>query len=296
MKKPSTILVEIKGGFGNQIFQFAFANKLRDAGFNVYINKKDYSEKFINKMKLTPRELIINEKLFDFKQINFIFLKFFKLHHQIISSKKVPGIIKRFSESKFIKLKDSNFNESFLDKKFIHLDGYWQNVQNLLSQKDYIIKSISKIPIIKKSLENTSNKNTVMMLIRRGDYVKMNEDLSIGFYKRCIENIALIYPDYKLNIFTDDLDWVKREKLFDIAENIYGPKDKPQEVIQLFSKMLQHNNFIVGNSTFSLIAAILSLEKNKKILISKPWFRNKNKDIFNEKKLDHDNWIFIENE
>ena len=32
---------------------------------------------------------------------------------------------------------------------------------------------------------------------------------------------------------------------------------KTDEVVELFSKMIQHKHFIIGNSTFSLIAAAL---------------------------------------
>jgi hypothetical protein len=38
--------------------------------------------------------------------------------------------------------------------------------------------------------------------------------------------------------------------------------------------MLGFENFIVGNSTFSLVAALLSKSNNKKIFVADPWFRN----------------------
>ena len=43
--------------------------------------------------------------------------------------------------------------------------------------------------------------------------------------------------------------------------------------------MLSYENFIVGNSTFSLVPALLSNSKNKKIFVADPWFRNTNIDI-----------------
>ena len=38
--------------------------------------------------------------------------------------------------------------------------------------------------------------------------------------------------------------------------------------------MLTYENFIVGNSTFSLVPALLSDAKNKIIIIADPWYRN----------------------
>ena len=43
--------------------------------------------------------------------------------------------------------------------------------------------------------------------------------------------------------------------------------------------MLSFNHFIVGNSTFSLMAALLNTNRDKFIIIADPWFRNVNKDI-----------------
>ena len=54
--------------------------------------------------------------------------------------------------------------------------------------------------------------------------------------------------------------------------------------------MLNFENYIVGNSTFSLIPAVLSESKESKILVAEPWFRNKNKKLNVP-----NNWIKINN-
>ena len=75
--KNLCILVEIKGGFGNQIFQFAFANKLKDEGFNVFINTEYFK---FNRKEIkdnTYRKLIIKENILA-KKINIFYLYFLK--------------------------------------------------------------------------------------------------------------------------------------------------------------------------------------------------------------------------
>ena len=55
-------------------------------------------------------------------------------------------------------------------------------------------------------------------------------------------------------------------------------------------KMLEYENYIISNSTFSLIPAILSKSEKKAVYVPTPWFRNSKKLInFPE------NWIGIEN-
>ena len=60
--KRKIIIVEIKGGFGNQLFQFAFANSLKEMGYNVKV-KTNYYEQFKNDYKYidTYRQQILPE-------------------------------------------------------------------------------------------------------------------------------------------------------------------------------------------------------------------------------------------
>ena len=289
--KNLCILVEIKGGFGNQIFQFAFANKLKDEGFNVFINTEYFK---FNRKEIkdnTYRKLIIKENIFGLKKINIFYLYFFKILKKIDESRKLNKLFKRSGLPYFIKLKASNFDKKLLDTKFVHLDGYWQNIENLVSQKEFLVEALSKIDILKKPINFLPQENTVMLLIRRGDYIKMEEDLSLNFYKKCIETITNKLDRFDLSIFTDDVQWVKEQKIFDIANKVFGPEEEPEKVLDLFSKMLQNKHFIVANSTFSLIAAFVKEMDDSIIIVSDPWFRNKEKE-----KLFLDNWIKIPNE
>jgi len=289
--KNLCILVEIKGGFGNQIFQFAFANKLKDEGFNVFINTEYFK---FNRKEIkdnTYRKLIIKENIFGLKKINIFYLYFFKILKKIDESRKLNKLFKRSGLPYFIKLKDSNFDKKLLDTKFVLLDGYWQNIENLVSQKEFLVEALSKIDILKKPINFLPQENTVMLLIRRGDYIKMEEDLSLNFYKKCIETITNKLDKFDLSIFTDDIQWVKEQKIFDIANKVFGPEEEPEKVLDLFSKMLQNKHFIVANSTFSLIAAFVKEMDDSIIIVSDPWFRNKEKE-----NLFLDSWIKIPNE
>lgn len=289
--KNLCILVEIKGGFGNQIFQFVFANQLKDEGYNVFINTEYFKFNKEETKDNTYRKLIIKENIFGLKKINVFYLYFFKILKKINESRKLSKLFKRSKFPYFIKLKDSNFDKKLLDTKFVHLDGYWQNVDNLVLQKKFLIEALSKIDILEKPINFLPQENTVMLLIRRGDYIKMKEDLSLDFYKKCIETISDKLNKFDLSIFTDDVQWVKEQKIFDSAKNVFGPEDEPEKVLDLFSKMLQNKHFIVANSTFSLIAAFVKQMDDSIIIVSDPWFRNKEKE-----KLFLDNWIKIPNE
>ena len=52
-------VVEIKGGFGNQIFQYAFANYIKNKGYRVTVN--------INKNNI--HGIYLDSKNFEFKKL-----------------------------------------------------------------------------------------------------------------------------------------------------------------------------------------------------------------------------------
>tara|TARA_B100000886_G_C20426230_1_gene494171 strand:+ start:4061 stop:4942 length:882 start_codon:yes stop_codon:yes gene_type:complete len=291
LKNTKNIVINIKGGFGNQIFQFAFAKKLESQGFNVYVDTRFYNQFLGQEFTDTYRQQIISETIFGFTNINDYFSKFLEINEKIGNSNKLKTIYKNFENPLYKKLKDSDFNYDLLNRKFIRLDGYWQNIQNILDQKEFITNSLRKISVLKESFDRVPEKNSTMLIVRRGDYIKMNENLDIDFYKECIGFINdKISNNFKLNIFTDDVNWVKENKLFKNANEIFGPEDNPVGVLSLFSKMIEHQHFIVCNSTFSLLAALLNEQKESYVLVADPWFRNKEKNLMYK-----DNWVKIQN-
>ena len=60
-----------------------------------------------------------------------------------------------------------------------------------------------------------------------------------------------------------------------------------QNTIKNFSKMIAFENFIISNSTFSLVPALLVSDSYSKVIYPDPWIKNKSLDI------NFDNWIKI---
>lgn len=291
LNKKNNIVVEIKGGFGNQIFQFIFANYLKKKGFRVKVNTRFYNQFEKKKSNIdTFRHLILGEEIFDLKNISYFYLKFLSLNKKINESKKIKKIFKEINNPFYIKLKDSDFSENLLNKKFIHLDGYWQNIDFLISEQEFLYKSLSKNKFLNESFEHPRIENSTMLIVRRGDYVDMDEDLGLDFYKNCIDYLKSNISELHLEIFTDDIEWVRSKDIFSDAKNIYGPEEKPLNVINLFGRMVNNQHFIIGNSTFSLMAAFLGEREDSLVLVADPWFRKRNYG-----NLAKDNWIKIKN-
>ena len=122
-----------------------------------------------------------------------------------------------------------------------------------------------------------------MIHIRRSDYIQNNEQLSIEYYEKSINYAIRNIDNFKFDIFTDDVEWVNSQEIFSDAQNIYGPTNTSsyeEDVVRTFSKMLNYNNFIIANSTFSWWSARISYTEESTVIYPKPFFKKENFDIF----------------
>lgn len=272
-------IITIKGGFGNQLFQYCLANSLKSLGVKVKLNIDFYDKNRFDFNNNTYRDLIFEPNFFQLKEKN--------LFDDIIL--KIRNIGHRFNLNLFQFFKGYEFQHSNLKTVNI-FDGYWQNKEILIENKNFLVNELSKIELIKNNLENTSNLERTMIHVRRNDYLGMGEELNSNFYEKSLDYLNKNINKLSYDVFTDDEEWVKNNTTFSEAENIYGEKYLENNPIKIFSKMLLYNNFIVGNSTFSLLAAFLKESSSSIIIVADPWFR----------KIQHpgflfDNWISIKN-
>ena len=104
-----------------------------------------------------------------------------------------------------------------------------------------------------------------MLHVRRGDYTSLQECLSVGYYEKALFMAKENIENFSFSVFTDDIAWVKNMKYFKVLK-IFIIRQIRRDTLIAFSQMLQFQNFITANSTFSLTAALLSQNKNTKIL------------------------------
>ena len=275
-------LVEIYGGFGNQLFQLNFAQILKNKGFEVFVNTRDFERVAKeNSEHLTARKLVLPVENFNLNEIRnqeYINYKFRRITRNYKILNKATLNNKTFSV-----VNDNNLDLENLLKKN-HFIGYWQDLNYLKENKESLISSLKNNKTLKGSLEEKSNDMT-MIHVRRNDYLKFNEELPIIYYEKAIDYLKEKTNKLNFNVFTDDLPWSKNQKIFKNAQNIFTSSDSPKETIETFSLMLRNKNFIIANSTFSLLAAFLAEKSNSIITYPDPWFRSRsyNKNITSSK-------------
>lgn len=288
--KKRTAVVDILGGFGNQLFQFAFANTLRKEGFDVFINL--YNFKRVEKEKnsiITNRDLVLPLEFYNLEELTFSnFIEYDLIDKLKLSKLKILRGNQTFNNY-FSWFNDKNIRLDSTSKKN-RFTGYWQTLDNLEANKVFLINSLKKEALFMEALNHKGVNGSTSLHIRRGDYLLISENLNDEYYIKAIEYAKNNIEDFHYEIFTDDVYWVKKNKIFKDAIKIHPFENTRENTKVSFANLLKNENFIISNSSFSLLAAFLKENDNSKILFPEPWFKYQDSPCLSKK-----NWIPIIN-
>ena len=282
------IIIKLNGGLGNQLFQYSLGRKLSIKNNDIFKldlsgftkdNPRSYSLGHFNIVEnLAKKEDVAK---FNKKGLSKLFEK-----------------IKPYYKKSVIKYKGYDFDQNILKLSGnFYLDGYWQSEKYFQDIENTIRKEITlKEPLPSKYYELINaikNSDSVSVHIRRGDYVankkfsKIYNSLDEKYYQRAIKFIAERISDPRFFIFSDDIEWAKRNldipypKIFVSGEN----EMKDYEELILMS-LCKHN--IIANSSFGWWGAWLNKNPDKIVISPDKWFNN---ETDSAKDLIPQNWI-----
>jgi hypothetical protein len=168
------------------------------------------------------------------------------------------------------------------------IDGYWQTELYFKDIAQTICEDFSLRQIPAGQYEEFARKisncsNSVVLHIRRGDYVSNKYTLSVhgvcsvDYYKQAVSIIKEKVSNPFFFVFSDDpeiaLDLVKEILDDNTYEFIQSGKGELDMSLMRLSK-----HFIIANSSFSWWAAWLSENKEKNIIAPKRWLNNDTHD------------------
>ncbi len=247
-----SIICNLEGRLGNNLFQIA----------NAYFLAKKYG-KFL---------IIVNNNNDNLQ----------KIYHNIYKKNYIKNIIDSLDiNTKKINQYEFNYTtEIILDyQSNYNIHGYYQselffvNIKEIIPElfhldvKDYT----TMLRLYNTYTMNFENKDIIISIhIRKTDYDnnKRMTTLPLSYYKQCIEYFG-INSNYL--IFSDDIEWCKKENMFNTLQNKNFIIEK--DYIELFL-MAQCTHNIIANSTFSWWGAYLNKNLNKTVLYPNQWFRS----------------------
>ena len=265
------IITKIKGGLGNQLFQYAVGRalslhhkvplKLDLTVFDTYKLHNGYRlDQFAIQADIAAENDIINLK---------------GGNNVLFSALRKAGLFKR--KSYFKEKRSSYFDARVFKNKFVYLDGYWQNELYFSNIREVLLRELSPINSMNDLgcdyLEPINKCNSVSLHVRRGDYLNLKNInvLDVDYYMKASEYIRKNIEKPTFFIFSDDLDWCKKSLGF-LDGCIYVDRTQTEiDDLQLMS-FCRHN--IIANSSFSWWGAWLNQNPRKTVIAPKDWMLN----------------------
>jgi hypothetical protein len=272
------VVVELSGGLGNQMFQYAFGRSLADVrGSELHLDVSWFKK---SKSGLTGRQYALDV----FK------IRAYKIMYNI-PSKKILRIIRRFPSFALALGLRTETDCGFLppacaDSKSSYFSGYWQSPHYFSNNASSIFSDFTPVSNLSSSsqeyLDKLNPTKAVMIHVRRGDYLSSVSASSyhgvvdLAFYKTSIESCMQRIPGAKFYVFSDDIEWCQSVSLFSGIPAIYVRPDSTRSDWEDLLLMSYCNHHIIANSSFSWWSAWMADQRygdiNRVVFAPLNWF------------------------
>ena len=270
-------VIRLWGGLGNQLFQFIFGECIKlKTGKEVFYEvgwfknpQPDFLDERSLELSKFNLDLPITDSVFfeNLRNKKSISRKSFLLRSMIFDY-----------QNSFLPVSENLFNRYpqtinlFPRKYFV---GYWQDKKYLNSLNydfiDFIKlkskhKNIETNPLAQKIL----NSNSVSLQVRRGDYLNVGALICDDeYYKRAIDLLNNKVGDFELFIFSDDIEWCKRNISIQDNQSFIEPNISNPFTDMYLMSLCKHN--IIVNSTFGWWGAALNSNPTRITISPKIW-------------------------
>lgn len=283
-------IVRFKGGLGNQMFQYALVEALRNQGREVHCNL-GYYRKYPD-----LRPFILNQVFTDLNlnEIDDQIFRDIDNKWQIIKNNK--SLLKQFKKNKkerffYVENEDSKYDKDIFETKNCTFVGFWQS-DKYFNNIGHHIKKIYDFKNIEPKLYKLGkqlSKNYISIHVRRSDYLLQSErycTFSMEYYDKAIKYISSKISEAKFIFFSDDKNWVRNNfKLNDMIICETELFDNYKDWYDMYLMTLCKGN-IIANSSFSWWGAWLNKNLDSIVIAPKIWLNGcETPDIWCE------NWI-----
>ena len=289
------VFIELLGGLGNQLFQFAAGSVLsRKLSRELFVDCKNVIFTHVGEgiSKLLPKEVKkINAKNSFFRKLNKnVTRKDFTTRYENSFKEKCHVYIESDDErnpSKVLELTANN----------LYLKGYFQSYLIVDEfKKNNSLKFVSQIPEIVTLINKIKIESPVVFHVRRGDFLNSSKTLGIlstKYYENAYDACRDSSND-RIIMFTDSESIVFNEfKASKLRSKIEIVKINPSiPAWHYMTAMSNANKIVNSNSTFSWWASSISSAKN--IVAPSCYFRDKSIAINNNLERLNPLWMLVE--
>lgn len=272
------ITVQIQGGLGNQLFQYAAGKALssrlnRPLELDIDWFNHDWED-------VTPRQFLLPE---------------IQVSYQLSPGKtiiKTPRRWRRFAQQ-FLPFNPYILNDRpfLFDVKLnelkpyanqdIYLMGYWQSFRYFESIRDKLIQEIRPANHLSVPYQDYLNQiqasSSAMVHIRRGDYIhlpaaaKVHGFLGLDYYQKGMGVLLTTDPNIQFFVFSDDLDWAKANLPYQDRLTFIRSTDESTAPVQELFLMTHCQKHLIANSSLSWWGAWLSSSLEPHVIAPQKW-------------------------
>lgn len=276
------IIVSIRGGLGNQLFQYAFGRSLSEHyGVPLKLDFKNvYPDVYGRSLELESFECKVTaaseKEIMDRKWQKPTFFQ--RLRNRLFGKIELAENRTYFREKEWF-IFDPNVYNDFGDS---YMSGFWQSWKYFEKHEKLIRSELRPIKIYDEAVLDLSipwaGRNTVSVHFRRKDYVEDSKTASVfdvvnqTYYQKAFEIISSNISDPLFILFCDDYQWITRwlkGKLQVSGDFTIAPEcNRPCMDMWLMSRCKNH---IIVNSSFSWWGAWLNPSPDKLVIAPNYW-------------------------
>jgi hypothetical protein len=269
-------IIQIWGGLGNQMFQYAFAKGLAyktGEPFRAdlsFFNNQDPSHRCC--VRTYELERIFGLKLPVVEEDIICGLKKKAPFHWLIGRN-----LKIHALNPWRRDRDEKFHPEMWDPIWpkgtdVYYKGYWQHAQyfDFIAdeiRKDFTFKALASVyaqEVLKKITETES----ISLHVRRTDFVGSENEVGLEYYQQAVNKIitqqVVMNKSQCLFLFSDDIEWVKNNFRSELPV-VYVDQTNDQADDMFLMSQCKHN-ILAPKSSFSRWAAWLNRNPQKFIV------------------------------
>jgi|SRR5579863_1645710 len=166
----------------------------------------------------------------------------------------------------------------------VYLDGYWQSESYFAEIRDQIRDAFQfRVPLSsagREMAQRIASVNSVCVNVRRGDLITVPTSRDVlgfvgeDYYCRGIDWIKANVQDPHLFINSDDMPWCREHLKFDLPTTYLNEEYAGWKFGEQLQLMTMCKHFLIPNSTFAWWAAWLGTYAGKRVACPRRWFRD----------------------
>jgi len=276
----------LKGGLGNQMFQYAYAKSIALARneelklFTTFLDTrlpiKDFTtrEYELDLFDIPEKTTSIFESHFLEEKLGYIILKIQnKLNQSYIQEGDNPYLFDPTLQQRALSVQDPILEGYF--NNYLYFEKFSSEIAQLFTTDTLYDSQFKEIE------KKISSSESVSINIRRGDYLNSkHKDIFVhldkDYYQKTVGIIRERVREPLFFIFSyDDPEWIQKELSFDKNEIVVLGKEYVGERFKTYLRLIslcKHN--IISNSTFAFWGAFLNKNRSKIVISPQKWMTN----------------------